>query len=109
MKAAVRTPNLLFLKAKTLAPQCQVVIFLWSGSPALDVHLELRVFTIGWLAIMVVDMVVGFILSVLSEDILAGHPGDDRQVGRGSLGYGGVTPIQQELTIVDNSSSSRRC
>lgn len=43
---------------------------------------------------MVVDVVVGFVLLVLSQDILARHSGDDRQVSRGSLGDGGTTPVQ---------------
>lgn len=43
---------------------------------------------------MVVDDVVGFVLLVLSQDILAGHSGDDRQVSWGSLGDGRITPVQ---------------
>ena len=50
--------------------------------------------TVCGLAIMVVDVVVGFILLVLSQDILAGHSRDDRQVSRGSLGNGRIAPVQ---------------
>lgn len=50
--------------------------------------------TVCGLPIMVVDVVVGFILLVLSQDILAGHSRDDRQVSRGSLGNGGIAPVQ---------------
>lgn len=50
--------------------------------------------TIYGLAIMVVDVVVGFILLVLSQDILAGHSRDDRQVSWGSLGNGRITSVQ---------------
>lgn len=46
------------------------------------------------LAIVVVDMVVGFILLVLTQDILAGHSGDDRQTSWWSLGNGRVAPVQ---------------
>lgn len=57
---------------------------------------------------MVVDVVVGFILLVLTQYILAGHSRDDRQVGRGSLGNGRITPVQQELPVIDNPSSYKR-
>lgn len=50
--------------------------------------------TIYGLAIMVVDVVVGFILLVLSQDILAGHSRDDRQMSWGSLGNGRITSVQ---------------
>lgn len=43
---------------------------------------------------MVVDVVVGFILLVLTQDILAGHSRDDGQVSWGSLGNGRVAPVQ---------------
>lgn len=47
-------------------------------------------------------VVVGLVPSVLGQDVEAGHPGDDGQVGRGGLGDGGVTPVQQEFTVVDD-------
>lgn len=55
---------------------------------------------------MVVDVVVNFILLVLTQDMLAGHSRDDRQVSWGSLSYGGITPVQQELTVIDDPGSS---
>lgn len=59
-------------------------------------------------AIMVVDVVVGFILLVLTQDVLAGHPGDDRQVSWGSLGYGRITPVQEELAVIDDPGSCNK-
>lgn len=55
---------------------------------------------------MVVDVVVGFVFLVLPQDMLAGYSWDDRQVSWGSLGYGGVTPVQQELSVIDDPGSS---
>lgn len=55
---------------------------------------------------MVVDVVVGFILLVLTQDMLAGHSRDDRQVSWGSLGDGRITPVQQELTVIDDPGSA---
>lgn len=49
------------------------------------------------------DVLVGFVLLVLSQDILARHSRDDGQVSRGSLGNGGITPVKQELAIIDDS------
>lgn len=46
------------------------------------------VLTGSGLAIMVVDVVIGFILLVLIQDMLAGHSRDDRQVSRRGLGDG---------------------
>lgn len=46
------------------------------------------------LSIMVVDVVIGFILLVLIQDMLAGHSRDDRQVSWRGLGDGRITPIQ---------------
>lgn len=60
----------------------------------LDVHFKLGVITSCGLALMVVDVVLGFVLVVLGQDVLAGHSGDDRQVGRRGLGDGGVAPVQ---------------
>ncbi len=57
---------------------------------------------------MVVDVVVGFILLVLSQDILAGHSRDDRQVSWRSLGNGGIAPVQEELAIIDDAGSCNR-
>lgn len=72
----------------------------------LDVHFKLGVVTSGRFALMVVDVVVGFVLVVLSQDVLAGHSGDHRQVGGRGLGDGGVTPVQEELPVVDDPSAS---
>lgn len=60
----------------------------------LDVHLKLGVITSCGFALVVVDVVVGFILVVLSQDVLAGHSRDDGQVRRRGLGDGGITPVQ---------------
>lgn len=54
---------------------------------------------------MVVDVVVGFILPVLSQNIQTGHARDDRQVSRWSLGNGRIAPIQEELAVVDDPGS----
>lgn len=54
---------------------------------------------------MVVDVVVGFVLLVLSQDILTGHSGDDRQVSWRGLGQGGIALIQQELAVIDDPGS----
>lgn len=72
----------------------------------LDVHFKLGVITSCWLALMVLDVVVGFVLMVLSQDVLASHSGDDRQVGWRGLGDGGVTPVQQKLPVIDDPSAS---
>lgn len=55
---------------------------------------------------MVVD-VVRFIPLDFIQDVLARHSWDNRQVRWWGLGDGGVTPVQQELTIIDYSGSSR--
>lgn len=43
---------------------------------------------------MVVDVVVGFILPILTQDILAGHSRNDRQMCRRSLSNGRIAPVQ---------------
>lgn len=75
----------------------------------LDVHLKLSVLTSGCLAMTVVgfDAVVDLVPPVLGQDVEAGHPGNDGQVSRGGLGDGGVTPVQQEFTVVDDPGPSR--
>lgn len=57
---------------------------------------------------MVFDVFVGFILLVLTKDLLAGHSGDDGKVCWWSLGYGRVTPVQEKLSVVDDPSSCNR-
>lgn len=57
---------------------------------------------------MVVDVVVGFVLLVLSQDILTGHSGDDRQVSWRGLGQGGIALVQQELAVIDDPGSCSR-
>lgn len=57
---------------------------------------------------MVLDVVVGFVLLVLSQDILAGHSGDDRQVSWWRLGQGGVALVQQEFAVIDDPGSCSR-
>lgn len=57
-----------------------------------SIHIVIH--TVCGLAIVVFDVVVGFVLLVLSQDILAGHSWDDRQVSWGSLGNGGIAPVQ---------------
>lgn len=52
------------------------------------------VLTSSGLAIMVIDVVIGFILLVLIQDMLAGHSRDDRQVSWRGLGDGRITPVQ---------------
>lgn len=53
-------------------------------------------------------MVVGFILLVLSQDILAGHSRNDRQVSGWSLGNGGIASVQEELAVIDDPGSCSR-
>lgn len=65
----------------------------WGGDIFVTSHSPVNV-TVCGLPIMVVDVVVSFILLVLSQDILAGHSRDDRQVSRGSLGNGRIAPVQ---------------
>lgn len=60
----------------------------------LDVHFKLGVVTGRGFALAVVDVVVGFVLVVLSQDVLAGHSGDDGQVRRRGLSDGRVTSVQ---------------
>ena len=50
---------------------------------------------------MVVD-VVGFVLLVFVQDILAGHSWDDGEVCWWGLGYWGVASVQEKLAIVDD-------
>lgn len=57
---------------------------------------------------MVVDVVVGFVLLVLSQDILTGHSRDNRQVSWRSLGQGGIALVQQELAVIDDPGSCSR-
>lgn len=92
--AAMRAHNIGFYKPSHWHMSCQVICFCWCGSSLLDVHFKLSIITVCGLAIVVVDVVVGFILLVLSQDILAGHSRDDRQVSWGSLGNGGIAPVQ---------------
>lgn len=65
-------------------------------------------FTFSRLAVVVLDVVVGFVLLVLSQDILAGHSGDDRQVSWWRLGQGGIALVQQELAVIDDPGSCSR-
>jgi len=51
---------------------------------------------------MTVGVFVGFVLPVLTQNRLAGDPGDGGQVGWGGLGDGGVTSVQQELPVIDD-------
>lgn len=92
--AAMRAHNIGFYKPSHWHLDARSFAFCWWGFRQLDVHLKLRVITGCGFAIMVFDVVVGFILLVLTQDVLAGHPGDDRQVSWGSLGYGRITPVQ---------------
>lgn len=62
-------------------------------------------FTFSGLAVVVLDVVVGFILLVLSQDFLAGHSGDDRQVSWWRLGQGGIALVQQEFAVIDDPGS----
>lgn len=103
--AAMRAHNIGFYKPSHWHGRCQVICFCWCGSSLLDVHFELGIITSCGLSIMV-DVVVGFVLLVLPQDILARHSGDDRQVSWGGLGDGGITPVQEELTVVDDPSPS---
>lgn len=83
-----------FLQAKPLALAVpgHLLSLVWFRQ--LDIHFKLSIITGCRLAIVVVDMVVGFILLVLTQDILAGHSGDDRQTSWWSLGNGRVAPVQ---------------
>lgn len=65
-------------------------------------------FTFSRLAVVVLDVVVGFVLLVLSQDILAGHSADDRQVSWWRLGQGGIALVQQELAVIDDPGSCSR-
>lgn len=67
--AAMRAHDIGFYKPSHWHTCCQVISFCWCGSSRLDVHFELSIITSCRLAIMVVDVVVGFILLVLSQDI----------------------------------------
>lgn len=55
---------------------------------------------------MVVDVVVGLVLPVLGQDVLAGDPRDDREVGWRGLGDGRVTSVQQELTVINDPGAA---
>lgn len=68
----------------------------------------LYVFTFSGLAVVVLDMVVGFVLLVLSQDILAGHSGDDRQVSWWRLGQRGIALVQQEFAVINDPGSFGR-
>lgn len=58
-------------------------------------YISLHIITLtGSRLSIMVDVVVGFILLVLPQDILAGHSRDDRQVSWGSLGDGRIAPVQ---------------
>lgn len=92
---AMRAHNIGFYKPSHWHGWCQVIFFCWWSSSLLDVHFKLSIITGYGLAIMFVfDVVVGFVLLVLSQDIWAGHSRNDRQVSRGSLGNGRVTSVQ---------------
>lgn len=67
--AAMRAHDIGFYKPSHWHTCCQVISFCWCGSSRLDVHFELSIITSCRLAIVVVDVVVGFILLVLSQDI----------------------------------------
>lgn len=67
-----------------------------------------HVLTFSGLAVVVLDVVVGFVLLVLSQDILAGHSRDDRQVSWWRLGQGGIALVQQELAVIDDPGSCGR-
>lgn len=67
--AAMRAHDIGFYKPSHWHACCQVISFRWCGSSRLDVHFELGVITSCGFAIMVVDVVVGFILLVLTQDI----------------------------------------
>lgn len=54
---------------------------------------------------MVVDVVVGFVLLVLTQDMLAGHSRDDRQMCRRSLSDGRISPVQQKFAVVNDPGS----
>lgn len=61
-----------------------------------------HLFTFSRLAIVVLDVVIGFVLLVLSQDVLAGHSGDDRQVSWWRLGQGGIALVQQEFAVIND-------
>lgn len=105
--AAMRAHNIGFYKPSHWHVGCQVICFCWCRPSQSDVHFKLSVFASCGLSIMVVNVVVGLILLLLIQDILAGHSRDDRQVSWGSLGNGRVAPVQQELTVIDDPGSSR--
>lgn len=64
--------------------------------------------TFTGLAVVVLDVVVGLVLLVLSQDILAGHSGDDGQVGWWRLGQGGIALVQQEFAVINDPGSFGR-
>lgn len=61
-----------------------------------------HLFTFSRLAVVVLDVVVGFVLLVLSQDVLAGHSGDDRQVSWWCLGQRGIALVQQKFAVIND-------
>lgn len=129
--AAMRAHNIGFYKPSLWHVWCQVIYFSWCGSHLLDVHFELSIITfktekslrscnevhdnssslirtVCRLVIMLVDVVVGFVLLVLSHHVLARHTRNYRQMSWGSLGNGGIAAIQQKLAIIDDPCSCSR-
>lgn len=54
---------------------------------------------------MIVDVVVGLIFLVLTQDVLAGNSRNDRQMCWRSLGDGRIAPVQEKLPVIDDTSS----